>query len=126
MSIENNLQKKDGEAEKIREQERINDLWKKFHLVGNPPKVGTPVMDRLFNACQSYINFLAKSKINMMTDSEATRKDLHNQIALMVDGRVRTSMSPKRSEEISNFASFLVYKVGIEDLEKIMDYSETY
>lgn len=119
MSLENNFEKGKDTLEK--EQKRIDGLWKRFHLNGQPPKAGTPVMDRLTDNCRSYLDFITNSKVSNMTSSDSIRRDIHNQIAIMVDGKKREDMSFDRAEEIAEFASFLVHKVSIGDLEDMMN-----
>lgn len=105
----------------IVEQKRIDSLWKRFNLCGRPLKVGTPVMSRLLDTCQSYLNILTNIKVSNTLGSDNYRRELHNQIAFMVDGRSRSNMDSSRAEEIAEFASYLVYKVSISQLEEIIN-----
>jgi len=104
-------------------------LWKKYHFMGEPPVKGSPVEERLYNTCERYMRIVLNQdfvvplkkdpsgyeggenyfvKKTEPTSSDASRRELHNQIALMVAGTQRSGMAYARAEEIANFACELV------------------
>ena len=115
----NSLNVPDQSNEHAVEQERVNKLWKDYRLNGKPVRVGTPVYERLFETCRKYIDIIYNDKANMMAGSDSIRRNLHNTIALMVDGNDRSRMTEKRAGEIANFASMLVFKLPISEMDSI-------
>ncbi|MEI6528334.1 MAG: hypothetical protein WCO10_01520 [bacterium] len=99
------------EAEKVltknestERSERLKILWKKFGFKGNPPKEGSPVEERLFKTCEKYINIVINPELSRLPGSDPARRELHNQIALMVVGKQRTAMASDQAEYIADFA----------------------
>ncbi len=111
----------------------LRGLWKKYHFVGNPPLSGSPVEERLNDTCKRYMKYVlgkvespqkrtdtedyfAQFRQNIKKpDSEATRRELHNQIALMVIGKQRSGLELAKAEEITEFASELTYGCNVEE-----------
>ncbi len=107
-----------------KEQIKINKLWLKYKCKGNPPKFGTPVYKRLEDTCKNYIDLVINPVANRMSGSDSLRRKHHNDIAVMVDGGLREGMRPQRAEEISDFASMLVYGVEMNDLDDLYQESQ--
>ena len=121
--------------EKIERDPHLASLWKKFHFMGDPPVKGSPVEARLIDTCARYVRYIAEpdtmyANASKQVDSEnyfaknkpifiksdSSRRTLHNQIALMVDGRQRSGMSDKRALEIADFACQLVLGQSLSEL----------
>ena len=105
----NNSESKDMEDFLPKEQgevisKRLGKLWKKFAFKGNPPKPGSPVEKRLFDTCDKYTNFAINMGLANVPSSDKVKRELHNQIALMVASKQRTIMLPHEAEEIADFA----------------------
>lgn len=111
----------------------LKELWKKYHFIGNPPLAGSPVEERLKDTCARYMKYVlgkveppqtqsntedyfAQFRANVKKpDSEASRRELHNQIALMVLGSQRSGMDITTAEQLTDFASELTYGCSIEE-----------
>lgn len=103
-------------------RERLVRLWKKYHFLGEPPIKNSPVEKRLFDACHAYMQHVISpelykdpmrvtngslvaensedyfapmryAKREQKSPSETDRRELHNQIALMVTGKQRSGMT---------------------------------
>ncbi len=114
--------------EKIERDPELVFLWKKYRLFGEPPVKGSPVEERLRDTCRRYMeyatnpeqfkkiintdseNYFSQGRPLMKTgESNAARRELHNQIALMVVGNQRSGMHVERAEELADFASEYIY-----------------
>jgi hypothetical protein len=99
----------------------LDDLWEKYDFPGKPPYKETLAEKRLKDACQAYaaiVNQIAKSSmhsdhenyfsqiniVKKISASDSKRRELHNQIALMVSGKQRSGMALNDAEHIANFA----------------------
>lgn len=108
-------------------------LWKKYKFIGEPPVKGSPVEERLYETCRKYLkhalgevsvapvkkyyepetvgdseNYFAKKQDLVKTSSDPSRRELHNQIALMVVGKQRSGMDSVSAEAIADFACELI------------------
>jgi len=109
-------------------------LWRKYRFLGDPPFLGSPAEARLKDLRKRYLQLVLLDKpslVNRREDaedyfaqfrrgresdsSEAIRRELHNQIALMVLGRQRSGMETSLAEAIGEFASELTYGVSVEE-----------
>lgn len=84
-------------------------LWKEYDFVGNPPKKGSAAETRLRKTCEEYVTYLDSKHLsgkNMATInvSEGRRRQLHNEIALMVVSKLRSGMTNSLAEKIADFA----------------------
>lgn len=93
------------------------ELWREYNFPGKPPFAGSSAEERLKEACDKYANSLEDGK-NMLPGEEAAvyggtakisssdtaRRELHNQIAVMIVGRQRSGMDEHMARNISNFA----------------------
>jgi hypothetical protein len=126
-------EKTSAAPEKQEKESRLAELWRRYRFFGQPPKEGSPVAQRLHDTCESYIKSIMKSKsggekvsenaLAMIESSDAYRRELHNQIALMALGHQRSDLDDKRSAELRDFACQLAYGCAfdqlVEDSEKI-------
>jgi hypothetical protein len=99
------------EAELSEEKEKQSDIvryWKKFNFPGTPPNPGTPAEKRLFNVAQNYFDIALMCERNgNPKGSSAERRELHNQLALMIFGIQRTDMDIKTAEKIADFTAYI-------------------
>jgi hypothetical protein len=94
----------------------LEELWMEYGFKGHPPFVGSIAENRLKEACNKYANFIdRRSKglpgdekliygIGKIGSSEADRRAIHNQIALMVTGAQRSGMEIGLAKKIAEFA----------------------
>ena len=96
-------------------------LWRKNGFPNRPPFKGSEAERRLKEACRSYTslvknadvinprlkedseNYFAKTKINNL-GYETRRRELHNNIAVMVVGEQRSGMNEALATKIAKFA----------------------
>lgn len=118
------------EKEFTERDQYLEKLWTKYQFVGEAPFKGSPVEKRLYNTCKKYNafsldtskynaldtgtddeNYFAKPRdfLKILGSSEAARRELHNQIAMMVTGRQRSGMDFDEATEIAHFACEFVY-----------------
>jgi hypothetical protein len=114
----------------------LQKLWSKYHFMGEAPFEGSPAEDRLYDLCKKYNvhsldttkysipkqqadgeNYFARPKdiASILAPSEASRRELHNQIAMMATGRQRSGMAIERATEIAHFACELIYGCDIHE-----------
>jgi hypothetical protein len=120
--------------EKIERDPELVFLWKKYKFFGEPPVKGSPVEERLRDTCRRYMeyatnpeqfkkivntdseNYFSQGRPLMKTgESNAARRELHNQIALMVVGSQRSGMNVGRAEELADFASEYIYGCKVDE-----------
>ena len=94
----------------------LEELWSEYGFRGKAPFAGSVAEKRLKDVCNSYANFIDHNKnqlpgeekliygANKIESSEADRRTLHNQIALMVMGEQRSSMGIVMAKKIAEFA----------------------
>ena len=111
-------EKKDDNKPEV-EKSLIEKLWKSYHFYGSAPVEGSGSYNRLHNLCESYIKYLFNDKLINTTGSEPMRRELHNQIALMVLGKLRTNMDPKKAEDVADFACMFATGLHIKDVEAV-------
>lgn len=109
----------------------IQKLWKKYHWMGEPPQANSPVENRLRETCFRYMkhvlgestspeldlikkggdseDYFAQFRKKQKDSSEASRRELHNQIALMVAGKQRSGMDIDSALRIAEFASEVAF-----------------
>ncbi|MDD5527918.1 MAG: hypothetical protein PHO56_02980 [Patescibacteria group bacterium] len=93
------------------EKEKISDIakyWRRFGFPGKPPQEGTPAEERLIKISQEYFDTaLMCERMGNPKGSDAKRRELHNQLGLMIFGKQRTDMSESVAEAIADFASYV-------------------
>lgn len=94
------------------EYDKLVSLWREFGFIGKPPKDGSPVLERLKEACESYVKFVESESVHRVPGSEAKRRNLHNEIALMVIGKERSRVDLKTAEKITEFVCRFTRGVG--------------
>lgn len=94
----------------------LKELWAAYGFPHNPPFSGSVAEKRLKNACDKYSDFIDRDKnkfagdeihmygIKKISDSETARRELHNQIAIMTVGKLRTGMEMDSAKNIADFA----------------------
>ncbi len=102
------------EGAERKKESNLDRLWRSYKFSGVAPKEGTPAANHLFDVCSEYVNMVLKNK----GYSDIRRRELHNQIAIMVVGEVRSSMATKTAEHIADFASELVQGFRFDEAEK--------
>lgn len=111
----------------------LKELWKKYHFMGEPPFKDSPATQRLYDTCKRYLQYALDNKPLSPTYkrdetedyfaqfrrkevrpiSESSRRELHNQIAIMVLGKQRSEMEQDQADIIADFASELIYGMPI-------------
>lgn len=119
------------ESNEFHEGGDIQKLWKKYRWMGEPPRAGSPVEGRLRETCRRYMKHVLGEAISPELDqikaggdqedyfaqfrkkdkdsSGASRRELHNQIALMVAGQQRSGMDTEAALRIAEFASEVAF-----------------
>ena len=129
--------------EGIEQSERLNRLWKKYGFAGEPPIKGGEGEKRLLEACTAYMQHILNpgalyanqrtatensedyfasiraKQYGKKPMSEASRRELHNQIAIMVMGRQRSGMSDALATKIAEFASEYSYGCSLAEAESL-------
>lgn len=94
----------------------LQELWEEYGFRGKPPFAESVAEKRLKEACDKYANFVDHNKkeivgsskalygISKFSSSEADRRVIHNQIALMVVGEQRSGMDVGLAKNIGEFA----------------------
>ena len=116
-SISNKSKKTEKEPDPLLER-----LWEKYEFPYTPPFKDSVAESRLKQACQDYANivnvlssvylqqgdsenYVPPSKtIQKVSASDSKRREIHNQIALMVMGKQRSGMSNTLATHIADFA----------------------
>jgi hypothetical protein len=97
---------------------RLGILWNNYGFMGNPPKEESPVLQRFNDACEAYVKFVESDNLNDVVGSQSARRNLHNEIALMVLGRKRSGMELKKAESITEFVCRYTRGVSCSELMK--------
>lgn len=106
----------------------LHELWQEYDFPGKPPFEDSVAEKRLKEACDKYANFVDHHKKDLPGDealiygskkissSDSSRRELHNQIAVMVVGRQRSGMEEDLAKQITDFAYEYSrgYKIGEE------------
>jgi len=115
----------EGEVDPI-----LNKLWRKYKFTTKPPIKGGVAEQRLLSACRSYTslvdnlpqminarsqqdseNYFAKNRsVDFVRESESDRRELHNQIAIMIVGKQRSGMEESLALHLADFAREYVYE----------------
>lgn len=94
----------------------LEELWVEYNFRGKSPFAGSVAEIRLKEACDKYANFMDHGKkmlpgeevaiygTKKISSSDAERRELHNQIAIMVLGRQRSGMDVETAKHIAEFA----------------------
>jgi len=104
----------------------LEEIWSEYGFPGHPPFKDSVAENRLKEACDKYANFIdhydkglpgdeKHSKgVKGISSSETDRRNLHNQIAVMVFGRLRSGMEEELARHIAEFAYEFSrgYKIG--------------
>ncbi len=124
-------EREDDEEDQQKVAERITRLWGQYGFPGSPPKPKSIAQNRLEDYCRDYIHVLTDevmNKGNMAALSDSRRRELHNNIALMVVGAERSALDQDEGDRIANFASELIFGQSIvtmyEELRKARERRE--
>ena len=98
----------------------LKEIWAEYGFHGNPPFSGSLAEERLKETCDRYADFMDYHKKELpgqqtkiygsefsnkkFLSSEAGRRELHNQIAIMVAGKQRSGMEGDLAKHIAGFA----------------------
>lgn len=100
--------------------ERLGLLWSQYGFPGEAPRAGTPVEQRLQGKCRAYADKVVKDAIDpkrsLTEGSDRLRKDLHNELAIMIFGKQRDSLDPQSIENVTDFACELTHDGKLEDI----------
>lgn len=94
----------------------LKTFWLEYGFSGNPPKSNTEAERRLKSKCEAYARFVIDSK-KAGSYSDQTRRQLHNEIAVMVVGKQRSGMETREAKSIANFALAYTQGFTIDELE---------
>lgn len=104
---------------------RLSKYWKTHAIPGQPPSKGSIAHKRLHDSCQKYAHvvrnqgnievvgriqpdaedyFASKTGRMVGRSSDRYRRELHNEIAIMLYGRPRSGMETDLAEHIMEFA----------------------
>lgn len=123
------------------ESSDLQVLWRQFRFPGQPPKAGSVAEQRLRDACENYVNIITAKQRAMTVpmeedgenyrrpdddrpsyyeqrtaSSDESRRNLHNQIAVMVYGQVRSEMDSATAEKLADFACQFAAGTSIDQL----------
>ncbi|MBI2474216.1 MAG: hypothetical protein HYV68_00790 [Candidatus Taylorbacteria bacterium] len=100
------------EPERKRSAEKVDPLlaklWRENNFFGESPVKNSPVEKRLRNLCEQYAATVSRT-FGFTPERERNRRDLHNQLSLMLTGKQRDTLDCVEAEKIGNFA-FILYK----------------
>lgn len=98
----------------------LEELWAEYGFKGEPPFAGSVAEARLKEVCNRYADFVdfhknelpaqqalvygSSSSNKKFIASESGRRELHNQIAIMVVGKQRSGMEGHMAKHIAGFA----------------------
>lgn len=107
--------------------EAVSRLWKRYGFPDQPPRAGTVAEQRLVQNAKDYIECVvgANTKKDSASDvvrnsSNLRRRELHNKLAIMIYGRLRSGMDNGSAVNISDFAAEIAYPgMTLAELEKI-------
>ncbi len=114
-------------SEENRERESLfdpflEDLWNKYNFSGHPPKKGSQAESRFFDKCALYATYLDHPihypDEHAKKDSDSMRRQLHNEIAIMIMGQKRSGMKSSQAEHIANFAYEYARGITPDEAEK--------
>lgn len=89
-----------------RDSSDLSQYWKRLNFRGEAPKPASPLEDRLRNKCREYISMVLDPQLRGAI-GENRRRDLHNEIAIMVLGKSRDDLPYEVGEKVSEFASLV-------------------
>jgi|WetSurMetagenome_2_1015567.scaffolds.fasta_scaffold459064_2 hypothetical protein len=108
-----------------RKSESIKNYWKQYGFPGNPPKAGSIAEKRLIDACAEYAEYFVSMSMSSFGDSkaiahgsDAKRRELHNNIAIMITGNQRSGMDNVLAKKLADFAAHLTYGDSFENVIK--------
>jgi len=87
-----------------KENSELTNLWRQFNFMGEPPEPGSVAENRLREKCLSYTSFVLNEGKSGATGSDSYRRQLHNEIAIMVSGTQRSEMDFADADPIAEFA----------------------
>jgi hypothetical protein len=103
--------------------EAIKNYWRKYGFAGTPPKADSVAEKRLINACEEYASYLLTlASINfgdstaLARGSDEKRRELHNNISIMITGSQRSGMEKSLADKIADFAARLTYGTSINEV----------
>jgi hypothetical protein len=111
----------------------LEELWFEYGFHGKPPFAGSIAENKLKEACDKYADCVDHDKKMLpgeevaiydgskkISTSETYRRELHDQIAVMIAGRQRTGMEEHLAMHITNFAYEYSrgYKIGEDEKYK--------
>lgn len=85
------------------ENSDLGRLWRKYNLFGEPLKPGTPVEARLREKCRAYSDLILGGRVSD-ANGGSTRRQMHNEICIMVLGKAHADLSSATVEKIADFA----------------------
>jgi len=101
-------------------------LWKKYRFPGEPPPPGSVGEQRMRKYAEQYISatigITTTSRVSaeVRAASDSTRRNLHNQLAIMIYGEMRSGMPQRLATKICDFAAELVHPgMTLEDLSSL-------
>lgn len=120
------------ESLKIKTQEKeydpfLESLWREYNFPGTPPVEGSQAEIRLKDLCGKYALYVEaqdpvaldrKTQESKMKSSELERRNIHNQIAMMVIGKQRSGLVNSEAEYIGEFAFEYSRGYKIKDIDK--------
>jgi hypothetical protein len=105
-----------GNSSEKRRDPILEDLWLEYNFLGRAPFAGSVAENRLKEACEEYSNCIDHDKKKLAGDeaaiygvkkvaaSESYRRELHNKIAIMTVGKLRSGMDGDMAKKIADFA----------------------
>lgn len=94
----------------------LETLWNRYGFSGNPPILNSDAEKRLKEKCERYSRFIIDTK-NKASYSDPTRRQLHNEIAIMTVGKQRSGMGSEEARHVANFALVFIHGLTVDDIE---------
>ena len=101
-------------------------LWTKLGLPGKPPAQGSVAEGRLRETCERYTQYVINPEMMKHAGSDQRRRNLHNEIAIMLVGRPRSGMDGVEADKIANFAVQLSTGYSLKEAEVQVSSEKTY
>ncbi|MDO8620538.1 MAG: hypothetical protein Q7R64_04305 [bacterium] len=104
-----------------RENEKFDEyllkLWHRFNFKSTPPLKGSVAERRLHDACNRYTQYITNDDLKRLPQSDQNRRNLHNEIAIMLVGKQRSGMGFTDAEKIAEFACELSLGCTLQEAE---------
>ena len=94
----------------------LNAIANELGLTMAMPQPGSLAWKRLVAVCHQYISkvdyiqdspLIRSGNLELLENSEANRRDLHDQLAVMLFGKKRFMLSPTQQNQASDFAALV-------------------